>query len=86
MTAHEHEREYEHENVPLEMYEQAVRERAHLRVTHIKSLLQLGELCDAAQAVLDGKACLVDSAGDRYVIDQTLQTLEAVLRKIRSGA
>lgn len=44
----------------------------------------LRELCDAAQAVLDGKAREVDSAGDRYVLDVSLQELEAVLMRARA--
>lgn len=40
--------------------------------------LALG-LAAAARAVLQGKARQVDSAGDRYVIDRTLQELQAAL-------
>lgn len=71
------------QSVPIEVYYQAVSSRAQLRAAYAEALAQLGELCDAAQAVLDGRAREVDSAGDRYVIDQTLQKLEAVLTKIR---
>lgn len=62
-------------------YEAVVRDRAAAR--NVEVLQQLRELCDAAQAVLDGKALHVDTAGDRYVIDQTLVRLEAVLTKVR---
>lgn len=71
--------------VPLDVYYQAVSARAQLRAAYAEAIAQLGELCDAAQAVLDGRAREVDSAGDRYVMDRTLQQLEAVLRKIRKG-
>lgn len=71
------------QSVPIEVYYQAVSSRAQLRAAYAEALAQLGELCDAAQSVLDGRAREVDSAGDRYVIDQTLQKLEAVLTKIR---
>lgn len=74
------------DSVPADVYYQAVSARAQLRVAYAQALAQLGELCDAAQAVLDGRASQVDSAGDRYVIDQTLQRLETVLTKIRRGA
>lgn len=53
------------------------------RAREVQTLQDLRELCDAAQAVLDGKARHVDSAGDRYVIDQTLVRLEAVLLRVR---
>ena len=71
------------EYVPMATYVAAVRGRAAMRLSYMQTLQELREVCDAAQAVLDGKARNVDSAGDRYVIDQTLQALERAVKKAR---
>lgn len=58
--------------------------RRGLEPTDTRALLgEFRELCDAAQAVLEGKARHVDAAGDRYVLDATLRRLEAALAKVR---
>ena len=65
-----------------------MRARAQLRAAYADVLVQLGELCAAAQAVLDGKARQISFAGDQFIIvdERALQRLEAVLTKIRRGA
>lgn len=64
--------------VALEVYEQAVQGRQYFRAAYGRTLRQLRELSDAAQAVLDAEV-EYDRNDSR---DAVLRQLEAVLAKL----